>query len=160
MMNSVQAPRVLPRLLHRAHRLFSIVFPRLTIGVRGIVLSENREVLLVKHSYMDGWHLPGGGVKRGEALIAALARELREESGVEMTGPPELYGVYFNSKFSSGDHVILFVVRAFRKTEPRANFEIIDHGFFPLGQLPDDTTASTRARIAEVTYGGPAPEHW
>jgi hypothetical protein len=38
--------------------------------------------------------------------------------------------------------------------------EIIAHGFFPIDQLPNDTTASTRARIAEVLGGAPVPEEW
>lgn len=118
-------------------------------------------VFLVKHSYVSGWHLPGGGVEVGETMLAALTRELREEGNIEVGSSPQLFAVYFNGKISRRDHVALFVVGDFRQpSPPRANAEIIDHGFFSLDALPEDTSAATRARIAEVLEGKAIPEHW
>jgi hypothetical protein len=34
------------------------------------------------------------------------------------------------------------------------------HGFFALEDLPGDTTAATRARIAEVMLGAPVSPRW
>jgi 8-oxo-dGTP diphosphatase len=39
-------------------------------------------LLLVRSSYRIGWHLPGGGVRRGEMPEAAARRELAEEIGL------------------------------------------------------------------------------
>jgi 8-oxo-dGTP pyrophosphatase MutT (NUDIX family) len=133
----------------------------LTLGVRGLVLDPQGRVFLIKHSYADGWQLPGGGVEGGETLIEALARELREEGNIELTGPPVLHGVFFHPAYSNRDHVLLYVVREFQQPAPPVpNREIIAHGFFPLDALPEDTTAGTRARIAEVVGGRPGAERW
>ena len=133
----------------------------MTLGVRALVIDENGRIFLVKHSYISGWYLPGGGVEAGETLLQALARELREEGNIEMTEPPRLHGMFFNNRVSRRDHVALFVVRAFRQSAaPVPDREIVAHGFFDLEALPNDTTASTRARIIEVLGGAPASEQW
>jgi 8-oxo-dGTP pyrophosphatase MutT (NUDIX family) len=110
---------------------------------------------------VSGWHLPGGGVEPGETVLEALAREMLEEGNIELTAPPALYGVYFNRRVSPRDHVILFVVRAFRQqAAPVPNHEIVATGFFALDAMPNDTAAGTRARIAEVIGGAPVTEQW
>jgi 8-oxo-dGTP pyrophosphatase MutT (NUDIX family) len=133
----------------------------LTVGVRGLVLDDAGRVFLVKHSYVAGWHLPGGGVEKGETLLAALARELCEEGNIELNGAPVLHGIYFNRRLSSRDHVALYVVRSFRQTAPpQISREIIAHGFFTMQDLPADTSPATRARIAEVLAGRTTSEVW
>lgn len=133
----------------------------LTLGVRAVVLNGDGRVFLIKHSYAEGWQLPGGGVEAGETLLEALARELAEEGNIELTGPPVLHGIYFHPFYSNRDHVTIYVVRNFRQTAlPRPNREIVAHGFFPLDALPADTTTGTRARIAEVLTARPGPERW
>src|SRR5271163_1142038 len=77
----------------------------LTVGVRAAVFDGEGRVFLVKHSYVSGWHLPGGGVETGETLLAALDRELREEGNIELTEPPVFHAVYFNRRISRRDHV-------------------------------------------------------
>lgn len=133
----------------------------MTLGVRAVVLDADGRVFLVRHSYVAGWHLPGGGVEPGETMIAALARELREEGNIEVSSPPALHGVFFNQGLSRRDHVAVYVVRHYRQvTPPRPNAEIVAHGFFALDALPDDTTNATRARISEVVQGLKPPETW
>ena len=123
----------------------------MTLGVRALVIDPDGRIFLVKHSYVSGWHLPGGGVEPGETLIDALVRELREEGNLEPTAEPLLHGMFFNDSLSPRNHVAVFVVRDFRQLgEPVPDLEIIAHGFFGLDELPNDTTAATRARIIEV----------
>ena len=133
----------------------------LTLGVRAVVIDAQGRVFLVKHSYVSGWHLPGGGVEPGETVQAALARELLEEGGIAALEPPVLHGMFFNGRVSRRDHVAVFVIRAFRQDGgPRHVHEIIDHGFFSTEALPPDTTRGTRARLAEVLGGVAVSERW
>ncbi len=132
-----------------------------TLGARAMVIDGAGRIFLVKHSYVAGWHLPGGGVETGETVFAALARELAEEGNIEMTAPPVLHGVFFNRRVSRRDHVALFIVREFRQDgAPQPNYEIIEHGFFAPDALPDGTGRATRARIAEVLGGAAVSEVW
>ena len=148
---------VIRRILHAYWR-----FSRgLTIGVRGLIFDGEGRVFLVKHSYVAGWHLPGGGVEVGETLLSALERELREEGNIELTDPPKLHAVYFNRRISRRDQVALYVIRSFRQTSPpRPNSEIVAHGFFATDELPPETSRATRERIAEVLTGRAAAELW
>lgn len=64
--------------------------PRPVVGVGAIVLDAGR-VLLIKraHEPLKGqWSLPGGGVELGETLEAATAREVREETGLDVEVGP------------------------------------------------------------------------
>jgi ADP-ribose pyrophosphatase YjhB (NUDIX family) len=133
----------------------------LTLGVRAVVIDRGGRVFLIMHSYVPGWHLPGGGVETGETAAAALARELREEGNIELVEQPTLFAVYFNRRISRRDHVALYVVRAFRQdAPPQPNYEIVAHGFFPPDALPAETTRATRERLAEVLDGRKPSELW
>jgi ADP-ribose pyrophosphatase YjhB (NUDIX family) len=149
----------------RATRTFMHLYWRLarglTLGVRGLVIDGQGRVFLVKHTYVHGWHLPGGGVEPGETVLDALARELKEEGNIDLVGAPTQFGIYFDPVPLRRDHVVLFVVRRFRQPAPPVpGYEIMAHGFFPHDALPQDTSAATRARIAEVMMGAPVSPCW
>src|ERR1700722_3950117 len=133
----------------------------MTLGVRAVVIDGESRVFLVKHSYVSGWHLPGGGVETGETLREALTRELAEEGQIELVGDPAFFGVYLNSHVSRRDHVAVYLVRHFRQEQlPEPNREIIACGFFAAGALPAETTEGTRLRIAEALQGKPPIATW
>jgi ADP-ribose pyrophosphatase YjhB (NUDIX family) len=142
------------------HLVWRFVRP-MTLGVRAMVLDRQNRVLLVRHSYLPGWHLPGGGVDAGETLQQAVARELREETSVELNGPAQLFGIYFNNRYSKRDHVAVFVARDFRVAGTRKPaWEIRDVQFFAIDALPPDTARATRDRILEVVEELPSPPTW
>jgi 8-oxo-dGTP pyrophosphatase MutT (NUDIX family) len=150
-MNLQNVRRTFEPALRRVFHLYWRFARGMTLGVRGVVLDDENRVFLVKHSYVSGWHLPGGGVEVGETLCGALKRELMEEGRIKLSGEPRLHGVFFNSYASRRDHVAVYVIRHFRQDRlPEPNREIIDCGFFAASALPQDTTEGTRLRIAEV----------
>ncbi|MGH6956700.1 MAG: NUDIX domain-containing protein [Caulobacteraceae bacterium] len=131
-----------------------------TLGVRGLVLNERGEVLLVEHTYVRGWFLPGGGVERGEMVEDALARELEEEAGVRVTGRPRLLAIHANHRVFPGDHVLVYRVDEWTACAATSRGEILAVGWFAPDALPADATAATRARIAEALGGAPVSPHW
>jgi 8-oxo-dGTP pyrophosphatase MutT (NUDIX family) len=147
--------------IRRGFHLYWRLSRGLTLGVRGLVVDESGRIFLVKHTYVRGWHLPGGGVEPGETLLDALARELKEEGNIDLVEQPALHAVYFNKRVSQRDHVALYVVTAFHQpAPPKPDHEILAHGFFAPDALPDDTVASVRARVAEVMMGAPVSQRW
>ncbi len=147
--------------LRRVFHLYWRLVRSMTLGVRAVVLDPDNRVFLVKHSYVTGWYLPGGGVEVGETLLDALRRELIEEGRIEMVGEPVLHGIFHNSHVTPRDHVAVYLIRQFRQDRmPEPNREIIDCGFFDPAALPDETTKGTRLRIAEVLEGRAPGATW
>ena len=147
--------------LRRVFHLYWRIARGMTLGVRGVVLDGDNKVFLVRHSYVAGWHLPGGGVEVGETFLEALRRELVEEGRIELTAEPALHGLFFNGHVSRRDHVAVYIVRQFRQDRlPKPNHEIVECGFYDAGALPADTTRGTRLRIAEVLDGAAPIATW
>ncbi|WP_457090244.1 NUDIX domain-containing protein [Microvirga sp. P5_D2] len=133
----------------------------MTLGVRAVVLNDQAQVFLIRHTYVSGWHLPGGGVETGETALESLTRELREEACIAIDEPPVLTGVFFNRRVSRRDHVLVYVIRQFTVLGPKQpDREIAEAGFFPLDSLPEGTTAATRRRLAEILDGEPPSTTW
>jgi ADP-ribose pyrophosphatase YjhB (NUDIX family) len=149
--------RIVQRLIHAGAR-----FTRpLTMGVRAVILDRDDRLFLVRHSYVPGWHLPGGAVEPGETAVEALRRETLEECNIALEGEPVLHGLFFNRTASKRDHVVVYIVRDFRQVGSRApDWEILEARFFALPELPEGTTRATRARLREIHDGGPPSHDW
>ncbi|WP_158814371.1 NUDIX domain-containing protein [Methylocapsa sp. S129] len=149
------------RIVWRLFHLWFLVTRPMTLGVRAIVIDAEDRVLLVRHTYVPGWHFPGGGVERGETLQASLARELEEEGHIVMEEEPRLHGIFFNKAVSPRDHVAVYVLRRFRQTGPRLpDREIAEARFFPRDALPEGVSRATRTRLAEILDGAATAQIW
>lgn len=126
--------RVWSQILHFYFRLTR----GLTLGVRAVIVSNDSKVLLVRHTYAEGWDFPGGGVRPGESPQQSLARELREETGLNLVGTPKLLSIDYNSEISERDYVITYYceTESHTLTYP-ASFEIAELAFFNPDRLPD-----------------------
>jgi 8-oxo-dGTP diphosphatase len=92
--------------------------PRIRVSA---ILRWQGRVLLIRHTKPSGevWLLPGGGVRIGESLIAALRRELREETGlfdgggdVPLEGPVAIVDSIAPTSGSSRKHVVHVIFAA------------------------------------------------
>ncbi|ESY77358.1 NUDIX domain-containing protein [Mesorhizobium sp. B283B1A] len=146
----------------RLFHLYFVLRRPMTLGVRGLIHdTATNSVFLIRHTYVPGWQLPGGGVEVGETMDEALARELAEEGNIALTAPPALKSMHFNRRSSRRDHVGFYLIEQFAQTAPKLpDHEIAEAGFFPLDRLPEATTPATLRRIAEVFQGEPISSYW
>lgn len=100
--------------------------PRHIVVVSCLVRNSEGKVVLIRH-YKRGWEVPQGRVEEGEDLIAALHREVREETGVEVE-PGPLACVW--SKLSSPSAIIFTFLADYTGGELRTSEESPEIGWF------------------------------
>ena len=127
------------------------------LGANALVLDEAGRVLLVRHGYMAGWQLPGGGVAPGETPGFAMRRELEEEIGLT-GGMLTLVGHYARKILWMGHVVVLYriegAVIAFRPS-----MEVREILWADAAAPPPNTTPASRRRLAELA-GAPGSDIW
>ncbi len=122
-----------------------------TIGVLAIVRDEQGCVLCVRQNYPPHeWTLPGGQVEPNESPIAALHREVLEETGQRIV--IERYvGVY--AMPYKDDVALLFAGRTLEQGAWQPNGEIAELGYFRSSALPRPMNLRHRLRIADAVRG-------
>lgn len=91
------------------------------VGV-GAVIIQNNEVLLIRRAKAPRkgeWSLPGGGVELGETTETALIREVKEETGLNVTLGDVVDVIDFIDTTPAGHH--------------RFHYILIDYLAFPVG---------------------------
>jgi len=142
------------RFLYLGFKIYCFIFRPVRMGVRALMI-QGGKVWLVRHTYVRGWFLPGGGPKRGETLEHAARREALEETGAEL-GEMTLMGVYTNFVQWKTDHSIVFICKDFKITG-RPDGEIAEMRAFSLDDLPADVFSSHRLRLDEYRAGRVIP---
>ncbi len=136
-----------------AVRLFA---PKHYIGVNTICVDEQNRVLLLNHVFHPQypWGLPGGWLDPKEQPIDCAAREIREETGLEI----EIENLaQFSYKTRPFSHLII-IYRA-HVTGGQLNLnnnEIIEARWFATDELPDGILPMTKATIQEILNGDPS----
>ncbi|HEX8584686.1 MAG TPA: NUDIX domain-containing protein [Allosphingosinicella sp.] len=149
--------------LQIAYRVRRFVFRVLRVrtrGVKAMVFNGAGELLLIRNSYGPThlFVLPGGGIGRRESPEAAAAREVKEETGLEVRDVV-FVGCHANTSEGKRDTIHLFTARA--DGEPNADaMEVAEARFFPLDALPDNVSLATLRRLAELRGERPGGGRW
>lgn len=139
------------RIVLMGRKIYWFIFRPVTIGVKVLVVSQNK-ILLIKNRYDKFWYLPGGGIKTGEIFFEAARREVKEECGINLE-KFKIFGVYSNFFEYKSDHIILLQCDASESTLIKSGFEIEEAAFFNFNNLPDKISPATKRRIDEFISG-------
>ena len=112
------------------------------------IVPRDGKVLMIRRGTELGyglWGLPGGYVDRGEVLESAAAREVFEETGLEVE-VGDLIGL-----FSEAGNPVMVAAYAARESGGTlaAGPEALDVGFFAVDQLPELAFPRDRQLLAE-----------
>jgi 8-oxo-dGTP pyrophosphatase MutT (NUDIX family) len=134
------------KILYFGFKVYCFIFRPVRMGVRIMMIQDN-EVLLIRHTYLPGWFMPGGGSKRHETLEQAARREAREETGAELLNI-SLLGIFSSFVQWKTDHTTVFLCKDFKITG-KSDGEIAEMRRFSLDALPENTFASHRKLLEE-----------
>ena len=138
------------------------------IGV-GAVVFRGDEVLLirrVKAPFKGYWSIPGGKLNHGEALRAAVRREVREETGVEIDilGLIDVFEALPGEidRHEPGEHMLLIdFIGEWRGGEPVAGDDAAEAEFVPVDEairrLSWEKTRTALARALEIRRAAAKP---
>ncbi len=138
------------RLLYLGYKLYCFIFQPVRMGVRTLMIQDNK-VWLIRHTYIQGWFMPGGGLKRDETLEQAARREALEETGAQL-GDVTLMGAYTSFIDWKTDHTIVFICRDFSFIG-KPDGEIAELRAFSMHELPEGLFPSHRLRLDEYQKG-------
>lgn len=144
------------KLLYLGFKIYCFLIRPIRMGVR-VVMVQDSAVWLVRHTYMDGWFLPGGGVERRETLEQAARRESREEVGVVL-GTVSFVGVFSNFGEWKTDHTAVFYCDDFKQVG-KSDGEIAEMRTFPLNELPSDIYPTHRYLLEKYNSGEAVPNN-
>ena len=115
-----------------------------------MITDEGGRVLLVKHTYgRRNWELPGGGAEAGESAAETAVREVREETGLQVS-VERLAGVYYEREADM--HHFVFVCRQLGDSEtPHPDrVEISECRYWPPDALPRPMSDFTIHRVRDA----------
>src|SRR5271168_5268879 len=136
------------------------------VGIGGIVIHENRAVLIRRGSepLRGEWSIPGGSLELGETLEEGVLRELLEETGlqVKIAGMVEIFERIFSeapARYVEGKlrpryhYVIVDYLCAWVSGEPRAGGDALDVAYAREDELERFHLTETALRVLHKAFG-------
>ena len=123
-------------------------------GVAAIVRDADDRVLFIRRSDNGEWGLPAGAIDPGETPAEAVAREVREETGLEVR-PARIAGVFggqgFRVHYENGDEaeytVVVFDCEVIGGTLSATDGEALELRYFAPDDAPEFKVAYPRSLL-------------
>ena len=138
---------------------------RLGVATNGFIRNESGRILLQRRADIDFWSMPGGNVEIGESLEQGVAREVYEETGLEVR-VERLIGVYSGPesypfmRYPDG-YTVHYITHVFACDYLSGTLQISTEStnidYFPADDLPQNTLLSHRVRIQDALTGMVSP---
>ena len=114
---------------------YCICTPNLAIDL--VIASGPDHLWIVRRKDTSQWAIMGGFVEIGETVEAAVRRELKEELGIELEGPPLLFGVYSDPRRDNRRHTVsvVFAITLPEDAKPQAADDIKEVIRIPLSDI-------------------------
>ena len=107
------------------------------LTVDAIIEIDGGIVLIKRKNPPSGWAIPGGFVDYGEALEDAIAREAKEETGLDIQLIRQFH-TYSNPERDPRHHTVSTIFIATAAGKPKAADDAQDVGIFTADNLPED----------------------
>lgn len=117
-----------------------------------VVILDAGRVLLLQRADFRTWALPGGGVDAGESAAQAAIREVREETGLDVT-LTGLVGLYALPHWIGNTHSAVFAARVCGGMLRPHPSEAREARYFPLDTLPAHLNWWHRQPIRDAAAG-------
>jgi ADP-ribose pyrophosphatase YjhB (NUDIX family) len=130
-------------------RIIRVTQKKFTASVGVIITNRDGKVLLLEHILRpgSGWGIPGGFIEHGEQPEAAIRREIREETGIELENLRVL-------RFRTLSRHIEFVFRAESNDMAEVKSrEIRSLGWFAVDDMPAEMNNAQKLFVREVLKG-------
>lgn len=116
---------------------------RFTVSAGAVVFREDGRVLLLDHRFRpgSGWGVPGGFIERNESPETAVRRELKEETGLDLTDVQILLARTVDTHME-----IIFVARG-SGTPVVSDWEIASADWFDPAAMPPELSKGQRDLI-------------
>lgn len=115
-------------------------YPTAKVDIRGLALSPENKILLVRESLDGKWSLPGGWADIGCSPKETLIKEFKEETGLSVTAKALL--AVFDKRFHAHPPQPFYVYKMvfyceLASFEIAKGFDVLDVQYFGIDSLPE-----------------------
>lgn len=114
-------------------------YPTAKVDIRGLAVSDDKKILLVKESLDGKWSLPGGWADIGYTPKETIIKEFKEETGLDVI--PERLLAVFDKKMHAHPPQPFYVYKMvfyckLTSSEIIKGFDVLDVKHFAIDELP------------------------